>query len=241
VADCSGPCRACNVAGAAGACRNIPANGDARPGACPAEAQTSCGRTGKCDGAGGCQVFATGSPCGLRSCSGSTAIPAATCNGTGACIPGSAQSCGNYACLGDVCGTTCSTDSQCVNGTYCGGGVCRVPVPAGGACSQGLECTTKFCVDGRCCQTMSCTAPQRCVGAGGTCTDKLSLGAACQSADQCGSGFCADNHCCDTACTETCRRCEPSGVCTVITNGRDTNGVPPCAAPSRCTMAGVCQ
>jgi hypothetical protein len=241
VADCGGACRACNVTGAGGSCRNLPANGDARAGGCPVQAASSCGRTGKCDGAGGCQLFARGTPCGGAACAAGSASPAPTCNGTGTCVPGMAQPCGGYQCQGTACGTSCNGDAQCTATAYCVSGTCRPRAAPGAACGQGRECTTGFCVDGRCCMSSGCGS-QRCLGPNGTCTDKLGPGAFCFNASQCASGFCADNRCCETACTETCRRCDQTaGTCTVVTSGRDTNATPPCDGNDRCTTGGICR
>jgi hypothetical protein len=156
-ADCSGPCRTCNLPGAEGSCRNLAASAEPRTAGCAVEAPSTCGRTGKCDGAGACQLYATGTICQPRTCTGSTEAGAASCSGTGACTPGSSRSCGVYACNGDTCAVTCTTDAHCTTGYYCGGrNMCRLRQANGEACTEPRECASGFCVLGRCCATVSC-------------------------------------------------------------------------------------
>jgi hypothetical protein len=193
--DCSGACRSCNVVGAAGSCRELPTNAEPRAAGCPAEPTASCGRTGKCDGAGGCQLYPAATPCGPRSCTAAVETLVPTCNGGGVCVPAGTQTCGSYQCGGDACATSCSDDNGCAAGMSCVGGLCIRKRDLGAACTQGGECL---------------------------------------------SGFCADGYCCQTACTETCRRCDATGVCTVLTSGRDNNATPACAAPKRCLPGGTC-
>ena len=165
VAECGGPCRACNVTGLLGSCQNMAASADPRAGGCLAEAVLTCGRTGKCDGKGGCQLQAEGTPCGARVCTGATETGAPSCNGTGTCVPGTARSCGTYACLdGDACRTSCASDGDCQSAAACVGGRCVLRRAMGAACSQAAECMSGFCNDGVCCNT-ACTEPcRRCDG-----------------------------------------------------------------------------
>jgi hypothetical protein len=156
-ADCQGPCRACNLPGAEGSCRNLAVNADPRTGGCAAEPVSSCGRTGKCDGAGACQLHAAGAVCSARSCTASQESGAASCNGSGACVPDPTQSCGTYACSGDTCATACTSDVHCATGYYCGGrNICRLREANGATCGEARECQSGFCVVGRCCATATC-------------------------------------------------------------------------------------
>jgi hypothetical protein len=237
---CSGPCRACNLAGASGSCQNLPANADPRTAGCAAEAPATCGRTGRCDGWGGCQLQPTGTTCAPRSCSADSETAASTCNGSGLCLPGATTSCGNYHCAGDGCAVGCTDDTPCAATTYCLNNACTAKHSPGTTCTAERECASGFCVDGRCCQVSVCSAGQACTGAAGTCVDKPAAGAACSSPDQCASGFCIDGVCCTTACTETCSHCDgaPAGTCKPLTAGRDTNSTPPCSAPKHCDPSG---
>ncbi|HEY0706945.1 MAG TPA: hypothetical protein VGG33_09115, partial [Polyangia bacterium] len=243
VASCSGPCRACNLPGSAGSCQNFVANAVPRASGCSAEATSSCGRTGKCDGAGGCQLWTAGTPCRARSCAGTTESPASTCNGVGACVASNNRSCGAYSCAGDACATGCSNDSTCAAGNFCRMGACLPAQANGSTCSTGRECRSGFCVDGHCCGSSGCGANMACTGPGGTCIGRRQLGTACTTNGECVTGICADGVCCATACTDACRRCDgsPAGVCIPITSGRDSNASSPCVAPRRCEQGGVCR
>ena len=155
--DCSGPCRACNLAGNEGSCRNFATNADPRAGGCSLEPASSCGRTGKCDGAGGCQLHAQGTLCGARTCLETTEVAPGSCDGAGACAPGASRSCAPYACIADACGTICASDAQCAPGNYCGGrSMCRAKEPNGATCGEARECLGGFCVEGRCCDSSVC-------------------------------------------------------------------------------------
>jgi hypothetical protein len=120
---CGEMCRACNVAGALGTCTLVPSGGDPRT-QCPAEAVTTCGRAGGCDGAGACRRYPTGTTCGPTSCSGTTQINAATCNGLGVCQAGAPHACGAYLCAGTACATTCAADDVCAPGLQCTAPAC---------------------------------------------------------------------------------------------------------------------
>ena len=63
------------------------------------------------------------------------------------------MSCGAYKCDASMssCLLSCGTDDQCIAGDYCGGGSCVPKKAQGQICTQANECTTGFCVDGRCC------------------------------------------------------------------------------------------
>jgi hypothetical protein len=55
------PCQACN--GGAPGCANVP-NGQDALGDCDAQAETTCGLDGECDGAGACRQWVVGTECG---------------------------------------------------------------------------------------------------------------------------------------------------------------------------------
>ncbi len=166
--DCSGACRSCNIVGAAGSCRNLPTNAEPRAAGCPAESAASCGRTGKCDGGGGCQLYPPATPCGPRSCTAAVETLVPTCNGGGVCVPAGTQSCGNYQCGGDACGTSCIDDTGCAAGLSCVSGLCVRKRDLGAACTLAGECLSGFCADGFCCQS-ACTETCRRCDATGTC------------------------------------------------------------------------
>jgi hypothetical protein len=70
---CAGNCEACNVPGAPGICTNV-ANGASPVGerSCNPETAATCGRDGKCDGAGNCRSYPLGTICTPGTCTSST-------------------------------------------------------------------------------------------------------------------------------------------------------------------------
>ncbi|MBI2388402.1 MAG: hypothetical protein HYV09_02185, partial [Deltaproteobacteria bacterium] len=115
----------------------------------------------------------------------------------------------------------------------------------GGVCSLGADCATGFCVDGVCCEQLSCGTCQACntVGSPGNCAPVISAddpdtcpaatsscdatgackkkqGQACTASTQCASGSCANGYCCNTACSGGCDVCNVTpGTCTVLAKG----------------------
>jgi hypothetical protein len=120
---CAGICESCNVAGSEGTCVPIPAGMD--PGSeCPAEAGTTCGRAGGCNGARACTLHASGVPCGGGSCTGSVETAAPRCDGKGVCVPGAVRDCVPYLCGGAACAQSCTGHASCKPGHYCAGNAC---------------------------------------------------------------------------------------------------------------------
>jgi hypothetical protein len=120
---CDQSCYACNLPGQAGTCAAI-ADGDDPHGDCPAEAPTTCGRAGGCNGRGACRLQSAGVPCGGATCSGWIERGASACNGAGVCVAGTSRDCAPYLCSGAACGTSCTTTADCKSGAYCAGGAC---------------------------------------------------------------------------------------------------------------------
>ncbi|MES1205990.1 MAG: hypothetical protein ABUS79_08630 [Pseudomonadota bacterium] len=129
----------CNVAGQVGTCAPIPA-GKADPGGtCKDQGPASCGTNGKCDGAGACQAYPTGTGCG----------------GGGTCQAG--------MCMGPAPnGTVCAADADCAS-HHCTDGFCCA-MDACGACKscgvKGSEGTCAAVADGTACGTPSCSTKQ---------------------------------------------------------------------------------
>lgn len=115
---CTGTCQACNLSGSVGTCTSI-ADGMDPGGECPAQAASTCGRSGGCDGRGGCKFHSSGTSCGAASCSGSTETAASTCNGAGNCTAGATRTCPGFLCSGTTCGTSCTTTAQCQANRKC--------------------------------------------------------------------------------------------------------------------------
>ncbi len=120
---CNQTCQACNLGGSAGTCTPIP-DGMDPGGECPAQASSSCGRSGGCNGSGACKLFPSGTSCGSASCTGFTETAASTCNGAGNCTAGGTRTCPGFLCSGAACGISCSSTAQCQANHKCVRSVC---------------------------------------------------------------------------------------------------------------------
>ena len=234
---CTTACRSC--ANASGTCTTVVSSQD----------DDNCDGNNTCDASGACkpalgQTCAAGSQCASgfcadgRCCENACDTPCRSCaNAAGTCT--TVVTNGND----DNCGGASTCDSS---------GDCKETL--GQSCGSASECSSGYCVDGRCCEN-GCTTPCRsCANAAGTCTTVVSsadddncqgadrcdalgvckddLGGSCSDGSTCATGFCSDGVCCDSACSGACDRCDsPAGTCTVMTVG--SAGNPPCA-PLQC-------
>src|SRR5690606_16773902 len=124
--------------------------------------------------------------CGSASCSTCQACRADwTVGADGACanidpLTDPKNQCSPGSCSGGSCTTSCTADSHCNAGFHCTsstGGTCVADQANGAACSGDTidptgahQCTSNFCVDGRCCVSACTTACRSCANAAGTCT-----------------------------------------------------------------------
>jgi hypothetical protein len=131
-AACTGRCRACvkELTGRdTGTCSDVMAGvKPTRPAECPVQKAT-CGNSGLCDGAGGCQQFPDQTECGTYCCGGGGGGPR-TCHllcGGGMCNVQSgtvATSCSdNNPCTDDSC-MEVGSNAECRHGGGCGGNQC---------------------------------------------------------------------------------------------------------------------
>src|SRR5438477_340808 len=67
---CQGACVACNVAGRAGTCSPVDEGRTDPRGLCKDEGAASCGKTGACDGFGGCSLYPAETVCMPTMCAG---------------------------------------------------------------------------------------------------------------------------------------------------------------------------
>ncbi len=233
---CTGNCRSCAIAGTMGTCVNVPSGQDPLN-QCTDAGVATCGADGFCDGGGGCRLYAAGTTCVAATCTGSTATPARTCNGTGTCQTTAPISCGAYNCGTGVCRTSCTVDGDCVAPNICSGGACTLR-PNGATCTANGDCANNVCAQGICCASVCNTTCRSCAIAGnlGTCTavpagqDPLNQctdagAASCGNDGTCnGAGACrlyvTGTQCVAPACTGAtatpARTCNGSGTCLTV-------------------------
>ena len=120
---CQQSCHSCNLAGTAGSCRPVPSGQDP-DNECPAQAASSCGRAGGCNGAGACRLHPASTECVAQSCSAAIETSRRTCTGLGTCQAGTARACAPYQCGVTACRTSCTTAADCTGGLACNNGVC---------------------------------------------------------------------------------------------------------------------
>jgi hypothetical protein len=115
---CDTPCYSCASPSAPGTCTPAAAGQDPRK-ECLAEAPTTCGHAGGCDGAGACKLFPPNTPCGDMTCTGSLESGPRTCNGAGSCVAPDVIPCSPFRCGGTSCRSTCTMNSHCELGFIC--------------------------------------------------------------------------------------------------------------------------
>jgi alpha-tubulin suppressor-like RCC1 family protein len=107
-------------------------------GQCSDQGPSSCGTNGVCNGAGACELYPAGTPCGAAAtCFNGSAHPAVACDGAGTCSAGTITPCTPYACGPTVCDTSCTSYQDCASGYFCSGTCVNV---AGVAAGAGFTC-----------------------------------------------------------------------------------------------------
>jgi hypothetical protein len=154
-------CQACNVAGSAGHCTDLPAGTREPHGLCPP--QPPCGNTGNCDGRQKCEFAGSNVSCGATACSGATLTLLSHCTGFSSCAPSNTVPCpAGFVCDSTTtCKTECNQTSDCAPPFTCRMKRCEL-APNGSPCAAAAACASGFCTDGVCCSTGACDACQRC-------------------------------------------------------------------------------
>jgi len=164
--DPANECGSCKTCSGGSSCKSIAYNLDPK-GNCDQQTFATCGRTGGCDGSGGCALWPGGTACTATYCSGLTFYGVSTCNGAGTCQNNaSATSCtASTACQQancsavSGCGETAKSD-----GTACG----TAPGTCSATCGGYTGCLTytghSYCSSGSCHYPgeVSCTATAPC-------------------------------------------------------------------------------
>jgi hypothetical protein len=169
---CTGSCMSCALAGGIGTCSPVPIGGSDPTSLCKNQGAASCGTTGFCNGAGGCQLYAAGTQCAAPSCPASSTIDTLvrTCDGAGTCKPATTQSCFPFTCNATTqtaCVSVCASDADCAPGQFCNAGSCGLR-RLGQICGSGSDCASSYCVDGVCCSAPGCGTCQACNLSGST-------------------------------------------------------------------------
>ena len=157
---CQSPCVTCNLAQHVGICSPVPSGALDPKASCVDQKVSSCGTTGRCDGAGGCQKYSSTTICRAASCAAGVQTGFGVCDGLGSCVAGQQSVC-LWGCADGAarCSRGCpSGDGICVGGSYCSGDEeCRAK-KQDGPCSSDHECLSGFCAQGVCCASV-CVGP----------------------------------------------------------------------------------
>jgi hypothetical protein len=127
--DCRQLCWSCTLPAAPGTCTMVPSDQDPHDD-CPAEAPSTCGRSGVCNGAGACKVHEAGTQCRAQTCAAGVETAANLCDGAGKCNAGTSRSCPSTECSADACAVQCSATVACASGSVCVAGRCTGNGPA---------------------------------------------------------------------------------------------------------------
>lgn len=196
-------------------------------GPCPCAKSSDCSNGDACI-AGSCEpstsicMFsnqcASGDVCDdgqcLGTCSSSAPVVACPAGSTctkGACVPSPSTACKSSTdcnsadpyCVGGVCVSACTNDSQCSTGDYCDQGACVIDTRPQPNCTDASEClSTEQCVGGYCRYT--CTTSNECAlhdariayCSGGICVSESEAMPQCTTQTDCPSGQdCISNQC----------------------------------------------
>ncbi len=182
---------------------------------------------------------------------GYAAIAVDLCTG-GQCASPAPVSCGLYACsgggaAGDVCGTSCANDGQCVAAAHCDqtDGKCKPDVIDGSGCTEDSDCVGGHCQNNFCCATGDCcSGATDCPLATWTTAASCGTTATCQGTRQdreCQASMCkksapiAD----DRACSGTTQAIGcPAGYPPRFCDGAADQSAPVC--PTTCTDETEC-
>ena len=124
---CGDPCLACRAdlkrSGTRSGLCDFAASGVDPHDDCVADAMTTCGRDGTCDGNGGCRKYVQNTPCGTVTCTDDRAT-SRVCDGNGACSPSAVGVvCGLYVCTEATgCAASCTTQANCAARSHCDAG-----------------------------------------------------------------------------------------------------------------------
>lgn len=119
--------------------------------------------------------FLCGDPTCVNGAGSATATTAASCDASGACVPGATSTCQFPQCATSTsCDGLCTGDQNCVEQAHCvvTTKACVPDLPKATACTRNAECGSGHCVDGVCCDKVCNSACESCNQQDrvGTCT-----------------------------------------------------------------------
>ena len=249
---CNMPCMACTLAltgsSADGTCAAVVSGQNDPRSMCDATPATGCGTTGRCDGAGACELHGTSTVCLAAACANGSFTAASTCNGRGTCTPGASNNCQGAVCAVTTgCATSCTSDAGCTGGYCTAAMTCAAKKTNGATCAAANECTSNNCVGNICCETactglcMSCSMTDT-TQASGLCrpisAGRPSNGRCTRATATCGlDGTCDGTGMCRNAPnTTSCGAAACAG--SQLTGMSMCNGVGACMAPAAMACAG---
>ena len=250
-APCSGLCQDCGLAGTEGICVTHTAGTDPAD-ECDPDTGSTCGRTGECDGAGGCAFGRAGLNCD----DAMTCTTADVCDGMGACAGMAPSTCGpgvgNECCVG-----TCTDTDGCTTvAGDCADTCGSAELTIGGSCTGcGAAGAVGLCTGRgthRCDETSHSLCQElTCGGVAYYCTSRDGSWAwrptaacndlnACTHTDVCGSGMCTGTtiDCSSTTCAT--RACNGSPVCSVTPRSGSCDDGDACTYNDMCDGSGAC-
>lgn len=213
----------------------------------PCDGTGTCG--GYCDKANTktCTYPNSSITCSAQKCEAGQRTSKAVCDGKGGCPTPSTSKCDTNQCNADKtdCSGSC-TATSCGTGTYCAGTTCAPVKNQGDACGSDIECSTKKCVDGYCCESACSGNCQSCSVVHGKCTTTTVPRASCGGSGNC-AGYCDGSKadcsfpgastvceaakCLNTTTSQAARSCDGKGACS---SGASSS------CQYMCTSAGIC-
>lgn len=203
---CASPCSSCRASekdsGADGECGPVSASVELAANECPAEAPSSCGRTGRCDGKGACALHSAATVCAQAQClAPSRLLPTKLCDGRGACSAPEPVNCAPHSCTDGAC-APCDADGDCDSGQFCGSDGCELQRSLAESCSEDRQCQSGACPAGHCVDGPECSADGRerieVDGTRARCSPYLCVAGSCRE-DCESSADCADDFACSQA------------------------------------------
>ena len=229
---CTDGCKTCSLPSSLGICAFIPAGvKPTDPSFCAAEAQSTCGQDGTCDGVGACRKYEEHTLCKNGTCEGDGVVNAKACDGKGSCSEDVNVPCAPYTCdpKTSQCAGQCTDNSLCAADQTCSASRCGLKLN-GFPCPGGNDdCASGHCADGYCCNVA-------CTGACLSCKEADSVGRCKLLGAGVPDSRCPAN---DVSTCDTTGLCDGAGACALFPENTPC-GAASCAASVTQNTARVC-